>query len=618
MREEGLKDYYEQELRYLRELGKEFAEEHGEIAEGLKMEAGQWADPHVERLLEGFAFLAARIHRRMDDDFAEVSQALLSVVAPQFLRPIPSLSIVQLATDPGQGMASGLRIPAGQSLISPPARDTGVRCRFHTCYETRVWPVEVRGAKWQSPHGLNLGRREKEVSACLSLNLAATAGLSFTELEMESLRIYLDGDLPLMSTLHELLDNNCQEILVRDLDNPGMTPVVLPGSSLVPVGLGVEEGLLPLPRNSFLGYGIIQEYFVFPQKFLFFDITGLAEVTRQDFGPNIQLLFLFGAFPGSDRQEALERGVTRDSIRLGCTPIVNLFRSESEPIRVNQRRSEYLVRAKGATREFSPEIFSVDSMEAVVEGRQERVALKPLYSFGTRGANGKSPVFWHTKRFLSSWLEDGATDVSVAFVDPDARTIYTGFPSVTAGLTCFNGTLPSRLPIGSNQDFQAEGGEGAALKKITSLMHPTEPIQPPLASATFWRIVSQLSLNYLSLVDEDGAALREVLRLYNSAGSDAGEKSIQGIAGVRSEPWYARVRGEHGLSFARGRKVTIDFDETQFSGGGIYLLASVLERFLGLYASLNSFSKLEARVRSRQRTYTLREWDPRAGQKPLL
>jgi type VI secretion system protein ImpG len=376
--------------------------------------------------------------------------------------------------------------------------------------------------------------------------------------------------------------------------------------------------LLPLTRKSFAGYGLIQEYFVFPQKFLFLDLTGLNRVTGAGFGPNIQVLFLFGAFSGSERQEALERGVTKNTIRLGCTPAVNLFPAESEPIRVTQRRTEYLIRAKGATSRFSPEVYSVDSMEAVVSGKRERVPLQPLYSFRSRGAKGKSPAFWHTKRFLSSWLEDGATDVSVAFVDPSMRTIYPDFPSVTAALTCFNGTLPGRLPIGSDQDFQAEGGKGAGLKKITLLMHPTEPVQPPLRSTTFWRIVSQFSLNYLSLVDGGGDALREILRLYNFSGSDGGEKSIQGISGVRSEPWYARVRGEHGLSFARGRKVTIDFDENLYSGGGIYLLASVIERFLGLYASLNSFSKLEARVRSKQRTYTLREWDPRAGQKPLL
>jgi type VI secretion system protein ImpG len=209
-------------------------------------------------------------------------------------------------------------------------------------------------------------------------------------------------------------------------------------------------------------------------------------------------------------------------------------------------------------------------------------------------------------------------DVSLAFVDPAGNTIHPDYPSVVASLTCFNGSLPSKLPIGSAEDFHAEGGEGSALTRIVSLMHPTEPIQPPVGSSTFWRIVSQLSLNYLSLVDQGGAALRELLSLYNVGSREAGEKQIQGIVGVGRSPAFARVKGEHGLSFARGQKVTIEFDEDYYSGGGVYLLASVLERFLGLYSSMNSFSQLVAKVRSKQKTYTLREWHPKAGQKPLL
>ena len=310
--------------------------------------------------------------------------------------------------------------------------------------------------------------------------------------------------------------------------------------------------------------------------------------------------------------------MTRDTFRLGCTPVVNLFEIESEPIRITHRRHEYLVRAKGATKEFSPEVFSVDSMEAVVGGSPQRVALEPFFSYRNRGAKGAAPVFWYSRRFLSSWLEDGATDVSVAFAAAEGNTLLPAFPSVSAQLTCFNGTLPTKLPIGSDADFHAEGGGGSALQRIVSLIHPTEPVQPPLGTSTFWRIISQFSLNYLSLVEGGGEALRELLRLYNFGDREIGEKHISGISGVDSEPWYARVRGEHGLSFARGRKVTMEFDEGLYSGGGIYLFASVLERFLGLYSSMNSFSKLVARVRSKQKVYTLREWEPRAGQKPLL
>ena len=618
MREPGLKDYYEQELRYLRELGKEFAEQHGEVAEGLRMEGGRGADPHVERLLEGFAFLSARIHKRIDDDFSEISQALLNIVYPHYLRPIPSMTLVQMEVDPDQGLSSGITVEPGQSLVSPPTKEGGVRCRFRTCYPVKLWPMGVTRAKWQPPHGLNLGGRKKEIAAALSVTLECNGGLRVSDMELDSLRFYLDGDLPLMSSLYEILDNNCTEIVCRDAEKPDGDLITLPGSALSPVGFGENEGILPLPRNSFLGYRVIQEYFTFPYKFLFMDLAGLERVSAADFGAKMEILFLLSSFPGSERQEALERGITKDTIRLGCTPVVNLFVTESEPIRLTQRRSEYLVRAKGATREFAPEIFSVDQVEAVVGVQARRLPLEPFFSFRNREARGFSSVFWNLRRFPSSWLGDGATDVSLAFVDPAGDTIHPEFPSISARLTCFNGTLPSKLPIGSAHDFHAEGGEGSALNKIVALMHPTTPIQPPLGSSTFWRIVSQLSLNYLSLVDQGGSALKELLSLYNFGDPEAGERHVQGITNVTNEPAFARVRGEHGLSFARGRKVTVDFDEEYFSGGGIYLLASILECFLGLYSNMNSFSQLVARVRSKQRTYTLREWNPRAGQRPLL
>ena len=618
MRETGLKDYYEQELRYLRELGKEFAEQHGEVAEGLRMEAGRLADPHVERLLEGFAFLSARIHRRIDDDFSEISQALLNVIYPHYLRPIPSMSVVQMEIDPDQGLSSGIVVEAGQSLVSPPTKEESVRCRFRSCYPVKLWPISVTKAKWQSPHGLDLGSRVKEVAAVLAVNLRCSGGLRFDELKLDTLRFYLDGDLPLMSSLFEILDNNCSEIVCRDPHGTGTGAVTLPGSALSPVGFREDEGILPLPRNSFLGYRTIQEYFTFPQKFLFLDVAGLERVFSAGFGEEMEVLFLLSSFSGSERQEALERGVTKDTLRLGCTPVVNLFPTESEPVRLTQRQAEYLIRAKGATRAFAPEIFSVDRVEAVIGTQAQRLAIEPFFSYRSRDSVGYSSVFWHLRRFPSNWLEDGSTDVSLAFVDPDCDTIHPEFPSFSARLTCFNGSLPSKLPIGSAHDFHAEGGEGSALTKIVSLMHPTEPIPPPLGSSTYWRIVSQLSLNYLSLVDQDGSALRELLSLYNLGNPETGEKHIQGIARVNSEPTFARVRGEHGLSFARGRKVIMEFDEDYFSGGGIYLFASILEHFLGLYSTMNSFSQLVARVRSKQRTYTLKEWLPRAGQKPLL
>jgi type VI secretion system protein ImpG len=631
-----LKEYYEEELRFLRRLGAEFAKQHEEIADGLRLEPNRCDDPHVERLLEGFAFLAARVHRRIDDDLTEISQSLLTLVYPHYLKPIPSMSVVEFQPDPDQGApSSGFLIESGRSLVAPPTK--GVRCRFKTCYETTLWPLEVAEAQWQAPHELDLGGSARDLTAVLRLRLKCHGDLTFQDFEgLETLRFFLNGDLSLVSALYELLDNSCTGILLRSEDDTGGSSTTkLPKGSLVPVGFGEDEGMLPYPRRSFLGYRLLQEYFTFPYKFFFFDLTGLDRLPSVTQGNTAEVIFLIGPFEDPDRDQALGRFVNRETIRLGCSPVVNLFEGESEPVRLNQKRTEYTLRARGS-KEFPPEIFSVDELCAVTPSAPRRIPFAPFFSYRNRQTGEGGGMFWHERRHASSWIPGGATDVSIAYVDQAGSTVYPEFPSASAQLTCFNGRLPSMLSMGSEKgDLDLEGG-GAPLRATVALMHPTEPIPPPLDGSIHWRLISQLSLNYLSLVGEDspemsqgqpipegakprsGAPLRELLRLYNFGDSSTGEKHIQGVFAVNSEPWYARVRSDQGLSFARGRRIFIDLDEEHFSGGGIYLFASVLERFLALYASMNSFSALVARVRSKRKTYTLREWEPRAGYRPLI
>jgi type VI secretion system protein ImpG len=632
-----LKEYYEEELRFLRRLGADFARQHEEIADALRLEPNRCDDPHVERLLEGFAFLAARVHRRIDDDFTEISQGLLNVVYPHYLRPIPSMSVVELQLDPAQGAATaGFTVEAGRSLVAPPTK--GVRCRFRTCYDTTLWPVEVVEARWQSPHELSLGGHARDLAACLRIRLACEGDLTFEELpDFQRLSFFLNGDLALVSALYELLDNSCTGILARSVsgDAAQANPVMIPKSALRPLGFDREHGVLPRPRRSFLGYQLLQEFFTFPYKFLFFELSGLDRLRAAAPGKMVDLIFMVKPFEGADRDQPLSRFVSRETIRLGCTPVVNLFEGEAEPMRLSQRRPEYLVRARGS-KEYPPEVYSVDEVFAVSPSAPRRVPFAPFYSYRNRSSETGQGLFWFERRHPSTWLPGGATDLSLAFVDQAGTTLYPEFPSAGAQLTCFNGRLPSLLSIGSERgDLDLEGG-GAPLKAILTLMHPTEPIQPPLDGSLQWRLISQLSLNYLSLVGEEpaqgsgrglgeggrkprsGAPLRELLRLYNFGDSSTGEKHVRGISRVESEPWYARVRGEQGLSFARGRRVSVEFDEDQYSGGGIYLLASVLERFLALYANMNSFTALVARVRSKHKTYMLREWEPRAGHRPLI
>lgn len=606
--------FYERELSYLRRTGAEFARRYPKVANRLQLEPNKCDDPHVERLLEGFAFLAARVHLKLDDDFPEVSEALLSVLYPHYTRPLPSMSLVELHLDPEQGkLTTGLRVPRDTLLYSRPVG--GVPCKFRTCYDTTLWPLTVAAAQWVAPHALRPPVRATAAAAALRLELHCLPEVGFDKLELDTLRLHVSAESNLASTLYEVLCNNCVGVLLRDA-TPGSTrePVHLPPSALRPVGFGEDEGMLPPTRRSFLGYRLLQEYFVFPDKFFFLDLSGFQRAREAGFGERVEVVFLVSTFERAERRQMLEAGVTRDTFRLGCTPVVNLFPQTSEPILLNQRQHEYPV-TPDARRRTATGIFSVEDVVAVTPGSAEPLRFEPLYSFrhGTDTRGGRT--FWHAVRRPSGWRQDEGTEVFLSFVDASARTVYPDQDAVTARLLCFNGDLPSRLPFGSAEgDFEMPGG--GPVTRIVTLVKPTPVVHPPLGKPQLWRLISQLALNYTSLVEGGGEALRELLRLHNFADSGAGERQIQGILDVRGSPVYSRIESEHGLTFARGHRVEMDFDEEQFAGGGVYLLASVLERFLGLYVSLNSFCILAARTR--QRKEILREWPPRAGWKTLL
>jgi type VI secretion system protein ImpG len=604
---------YERELTFLRRTGAEFAQRYPKVASRLLLEPNKCDDPHVERLLEGFAFLAARVHLKLQDDFPEVSEALLGVAYPHYTRPIPSMSVVQFHLDPEQGkLMSGLRIEPGRQLYSKPVG--GVPCKFRTCFDTTLWPVQATAAKWVAPYELNPPVRSTAAVGALRIELACLPDVSFAQLELETLRFYLDVEANLASTLYELLCNNCLQILIRD-PTPGskLEPVVLPASALRPVGFAEDEGMLPFSRRSFVGYRLLQEYFTFPEKFFFLDLSGFDQVRAAGFGSRAEVVFLISAFERAERRPMLEAGISAETFRLGCCPIINLFPQTAEPILLNQRKQEYMV-VPDARRREAMGIFSVDEVVATSPGLNRVLRFEPLYSF-RHERQDEGSLFWSAQREPTHWRLDEGTEVFLSFVDHSARTVHPDFDTVTVRLTCFNGNLPSRLPFGDpNGDFEMPGG--GPVQKIITRVKPTLVIQPPLGKPQLWRLISQLSLNYVSLVSGGADALREILRLHNFGETLSGEKQIQGILDVRGSPTFSRVEGEYGLTFARGQRVEIEFDEEHYAGGGVYLLANVLHHFLGLAVSLNSFCVLAARTR--QRRELLAQWPPRTGWKTLL
>jgi type VI secretion system protein ImpG len=608
---DDLLDYYERELTYIRKMAMEFSAKYPKIASRLQLEPDKCEDPHVERILEGFSFLAARIHLKIDDDFPEISEALMSVVYPQFVRPIPSMSIVEFQLDQDKGKATtGFPIPRGSTLYSKPVN--GVPCKFRTCYETTLWPLTVTAAEWKTPDRLQTPIAGTNAAAALRLELQCLPDVLLPKLGLDTLRFYLNGESGVVNTLYELLCANLLKIVVRD-PTPGsrVRPATLPASVLKPVGFDEDHGVLPYSSRSFLGYRLLQEYFTFPEKFLFVDLTGLEEVWSTGFKDRAELIFLISGFE-ADYQQRMELGLSSRTFRLGCCPIINLFKQTAEPILLSQRKPEYPI-VPDVRRPNAVEVFSVDQVAILNPQTREIIEFEPFYSF--RHGREKQDTFWLSSRRPSLRPNDEGTEVYLSLCDLSQRPLYPDSDALTVRLTCTNRDLPSRLPFG-NEDGDFELEANASLKRIIALHKPTAPIRPPMGKSVLWRLISQLSLNYLSLVEGGVEALQHILQLYNFTDSPIGRKIIAGLVDVQSERHFARVVSNTEIGFVRGTRVKMLLDEEQFVGNGVYLFASVMEYFLGLYCTLNSFSQLV--VSTRQRKEVLREWPPRAGRKVLM
>jgi type VI secretion system protein ImpG len=599
--------YYERELSFLRQMGAEYAAKYPKIAARLLLESDKSEDPHVERLIQAVAFLAARIHHKIDDEYPEITEALLNTLYPHYLAPVPSMSIVQFVLDPNQGkITGGYNIAKGATLYSQPV--DGSPCRFRTSYPVTLWPLEVQSVTMESVDS-RFGILPRTAVGLVRMELRCLGGVNFADLTLDRLRFFLHGEGPLVYGLYELLFNDVLEVRVRALAaRNGATSAALPASNIQAVGFGPDEGLLPYGRRSFLGYRLLQEYFSFPEKFLFFDLAGLNRAVKSMTGDGAEILFLLKRMP------RLEQPITKETFRLGCAPIVNLFTQVAEPVRLTQAQTEYQV-YPDIRRQRATEVYSVDSVVSANPSSNETREYHPFYSFKHAADRESQQAFWYATRRPSPKKGDNGTDVFLSFVDFNFRPALPAEETLLIHATCSNRDLPGKLPFGGDRgEFDLEGA--APLSRIRCLRKPTQTFRSPLRRGTQWRIISHLALNYLSLCDGGKDALQEILKIYDFADSAAIRQQINGISDVASRQIVGRPRSMPWNGFCRGLEVTIEFDEQKFVGSGVFLFAAVLEKFLGLYTSLNSFTQLIAKTK--QREEVLKRWPPRAGEQILL
>lgn len=597
--------YYNQELQHLREMGAEFALAFPKIAARLRMDGIEVGDPYVERLLEGFAFLAARVQLKIDAEFPRFTERLLEIVYPNYLAPTPAMLVAQFRPLLGDGaLAEGPTIARGAELRSGAARGSRTECRFRTAHDVRLWPLEIAEASYfthaaQLPSGvLPPGRK---YGGGVRLKLRTTAGLSFDQIALDELRLHCTGVDETAYRLYELVCGQTAGGYAIAADGSGRWQP-LPPECVRSVGFDDEHALLPTTLRGFAGYRLLQEYFAFPQRFLFFDLRGLGAALRALGGTEAEVVLLFGR-----GDPTLQQLVDAGTLALNCVPAINLFEQRCDRIHVGPQLHDFHVVVDRA-RPMDFEVHDVLEVTGYGVGAESERRFLPLYAAFHTEQHGHDAYYalQREPRLMSEKQKrDGprssyiGTEVFITVVDRREAPYPGTLQQLGVKALCSNRDLPLLMPAAqAGGELLLEGS--APIESVRIVKGPSRPLSGLREGNVAWRFVNQLSLNHLSLIDTDreqgAAALRELLRLYVPEADSAQHRQIEGLRSVRTEPVVRRLPMPGPIAFGRGVRIEVEVDELAFQGGSAFLLGSVLERYFARHVSMNGFT--ETRLRS--------------------
>lgn len=614
--------FYERELRYLNQLTQEFAQRHPNAAKRLELEATGSSDPYVQRLLETFALLAGRTKAKLEDEFPEVTDALLQVLYPHFLAPIPSMAMVQFQADPSRvQVATGHTIPRGATLEAATAP---AACKFRTAYPVTLWPMRVSAARFFAPPFPPGLQPPAGAGAAIGLTLECVGGeLTFAQLRLDRLRLHLAGDPQNIADLYEMIFNHAIQVaFLPDRATGGRGAVALPPEvALCPVGFERDEGLLPYPDQARLGYRLLTEFFTFPAKFQFVDLAGWTAPALKAALPRFKQRCDVLIFCKKTHRD-LEQRVNSDTFRLGCTPVVNLFERDAEPIRVHPKQPEYRIVADRTTPQ-AVEVYAAARVSSTEGTTNRTTAYLPFFGLNHSRPLDGAEIYWHTTRHRSLALGDSGTEVFLGLVDRDFVSSWPTDEMLQVRVMCTNRDLPSAISSAS-QPIEWVLEQPAPISGVQCLRLPTPPLRPAPRGGKAWELISHLCVNPLSL--EAGpaglAAFRDLLRLYDFSDPAAGQKHLKdeamqivdGVLSVRYRRVLGRVPSDPQRGLCRGLEVTMELDPDHFPRRGAYLFAAVIERFLSLYATTSSFTELNATTPRGP----FKKWPARTGAIPLM
>lgn len=617
---------YSDELTHLRERGAEFAREFPKIASRLSMDGVEVTDPYVERLLEGFAFLTARIQLKLDAEYPRLVQHLLEAVYPNFLAPIPSMMVVQLVPDASDpNLVHGARVKRGSSVRSEVPRGQNTLCEFRTAHEVRLWPIEVASAQYFSvAPDLPLSRLPggNRAKGGLRIRLRALGGASFRELSIDSLPIHIAAADTVAYRLHELALGACIGSWVRPskADAPGAG--WRGANSVAPLGYADDEALLPITQRGFSGYRLLQEYAALPQRFLGFSVGELAARLARIDGPEAEIVLLFGR-----ADAALESLVDAASLALFCTPAINLFHKRLDRIALTPAHWEHHA-VPDRTRPMDFEVHSIESVTGFGTGSVAEQHFLPMYAnlHTESRSHGAYYTVRREPRVLSAPQKAHGPrssyvgqELFLALVDAHQAPYREDLRQIAISALCTNRDLPNLLPTGGG------GGAGGwsldaagAIAQVRCIAGPTRPHTRQADGDIGWSLVSQLSLNYLSIAGDEparaAAALRSMLALYGPSGDTGWSKQLDGLTALQARQVVRRLPMGGPLTFGTGIEVTASLDDMAFQGGSAFLLGCLLERFFARHVALNTFSETVLRTSTRGEVM---RWPARLGDQAL-
>jgi len=621
----GLLRFYNDELQHLRDMGAEFAREYPKIAGRIGLDELECADPYVERLLEGFAFLAARLQLKIDKEYERFTQHLFEIVFPHFLAPVPSMCVTRFRPDMNEGsLCDGFEIPRDTPLRGRIGRGEQTACEFRTRQRVTLWPIEVESAKFLATRG--------DVSALgidppgatrsgLHLKLKTTGGFKFNETALDALEIYINGSGERVATLMEQLHAACVGYFVRDAGEGERRRRFVGADRIDMPGFAREEAMLTYGYRSFHGYRLLQEYFAFPERFNFVRFDGLAPIVSATEGDSIELIFAF------DRKaDSLENTLDADNFVLNCAPAINLFPRHCDRIHISERDTELHV-VPDRTRPMDFELHTITSVKGFRTGVHEGEAFKPFFWSHDRVADRGHSAFYtqhRVPRKLSGRQQrNGArssyvgSEVFLTLVDGRHAPYAESIRQVAVEALCTNRDLPLHMPVGGDSDFSLL--TSAPVKAVECLRGPTRPRPRFAPGDTNWRLVSHLNLNYLSLLNSQegngAASLRELLELYADLADSSIRRQVEGVAAIDADSIVRRLPMAGPITAGRGIGISLTLDESAFEGVGIFLIGRILAEFFARYASINSFT--ETRVVSTERGEIVR-WPLKIGQRMTI